>query len=528
MNRPAAARPRHLADRDPLLTRRVLTACTLLATLMQTVDSTIANVALPYMQGTMSASADEINWVLTSYIIAAAISTAPIGYLSSRFGRTRLFLFSTVGFTIASIFCGMSQTLWQIVLFRSLQGVCGALLVPVSQSVMFEIYPAEKRASAMAIWGMGVQVGPVLGPLLGGWLTGHLSWRWVFYVNVPFGILATVGVMLFLKETHRARALRLDWLGFSTLTLAVGAFQALLDRGDTLDWFSSREIIFESCLAALCFYLFIVQSTLSKAPFFTPSLLRDRNFVVGMIISTITSGTLYATMALLAPYLQTLMNYPVMTTGEVLAPRGLGTMASMIVCGRLLRFIPGQRLLIIGFLCSIIALYQMMNWTPDVSVASIVIAGVIQGVGLGFIFLPITTITFATIPAGQRIEATGISALTRNMGSAVGIAITGALLQSNTQINHALLSGYITPFDRNLQSGAGAAFLSPLRPAGAMLLNSEITRQANIIAYVDDFKLMLILALLALPCVFLVKAPPVIKGFPAAAVGRIEQAGKIV
>jgi len=245
----------------------IVTICSMLATVMQALDSTIANVALPYMQGTMAASQDEINWVLTSYIVAAAIMTAPTGFLSARLGRTRLFVGSVVGFTISSILCGAAQTLDQIVIFRVLQGVCGAALVPLSQSVMFDIYPQERRGAAMAMWGMGVQLGPIFGPILGGWLTEHYNWRWVFYVNVPFGIITALGLLVFLKETTRSTTIRLDWIGFGALSLAIGAFQLMLDRGEELDWLSSHEIIIEACLAGIGFYIFLIQSRWRPNPF---------------------------------------------------------------------------------------------------------------------------------------------------------------------------------------------------------------------------------------------------------------------
>ena len=259
----------------------IVTICTVLATLMQSLDSTIANVALPYMQGTMSASQDEINWVLTSYIVAAAIMTAPTGFLAARLGRTRLFVIAVIGFTAASALCGVADSLGEIVVFRILQGMFGAALVPLSQAVMFEIYPPEQRAKALGVWTMGVMMGPICGPILGGWLTETYSWRWVFYINVPFGIVTAVGLLTFLKETPRSTSVRLDWLGFGALSLAIGALQMLLDRGETLDWFSSREIILEAGIAGISFYFFLVQFFLAPRPFLSPRLFADRNFAIG-------------------------------------------------------------------------------------------------------------------------------------------------------------------------------------------------------------------------------------------------------
>jgi MFS transporter, DHA2 family, multidrug resistance protein len=472
---------------------------------MQSLDSTIANVALPYMQGPMAASLDEINWVLTSYIVASAIMTAPTGFLTARFGRTRVFVVSIVGFTVASVLCGVAQSLGQIVVFRILQGFFGAALVPLSQAVMYDIYPAEQRGPAMAMWGMGVQVGPVLGPIIGGWLTESYSWRWVFYINVPFGILASVGLLIFLKETSHSKLTKLDWIGFVALSLAIGAFQTMLDRGEELDWFGSREIVVEACLAGLGLYVFLVQFSLVRKPFISPGLFKDINFVIGITFIFIVGIVLYATLALMAPYLQDLMNYPVVTAGVVLAPRGAGTMFAMVLAGWLVGRVSARMLIGIGFIVSAYSLYDMTLWTPDISEWTIISIGFIQGISVGLVFVPLSTIVFATLPQQLRTEASGVYSLMRSLGSAIGISVTGALLQTNTQINHAFIAGVVTPFNRSLQTGAASRFWNPDLTHGAATLNEEITRQANIIGYVDDFKLMLILSIMALPLVLLIR-----------------------
>jgi len=320
-----------------VVNRGMITATVMLATLMQALDTTIANVALPYMQGSLSATSDEINWVLTSYIVAAAIIMPATGWLESRFGRKPLFLVSVIGFIVTSMLCGTAVSLTQIVVFRLLQGVFGAPLVPLSQSVLLDAYPPGQHGQAMAVFGLGVMLGPILGPTLGGWLTDSYSWRWVFYVNVPFGVLCALGITLFLgRRTDRPLARRLDWLGFAALGLGIGALQLFLDRGERLDWFASREIQLEAALCLLGFYLFTVHSLTARDPFIDLALFRDRNFVVGIIVIFIVGAVLLATLALLTPYLETLMNYPVLTAGLVLAPRGFGTMLAMLIAGRLL------------------------------------------------------------------------------------------------------------------------------------------------------------------------------------------------
>jgi DHA2 family multidrug resistance protein len=486
--------------------RALITFCVIVATLMQSLDSTIANVALPYMRGTMGASQDQINWVLTSYIVAAAIMTAPTGFLAARFGRTRVFVISIAGFTVASILCGLAQSLDQIVLFRILQGIFGATLSPLSQAVMFDIYPVERRGRAMALWGMGVMVGPILGPTLGGWLTENYDWRWVFYINVPFGLIAGFGLLTFLKETSHTPAAKLDWVGFGALSLAIGAFQMMLDRGEVLDWFNSSEIIVEASLAGLGLYLFLVQSSLAPKPFLSPRLFTDPNFLLGITFIFIVGLILYATLALLTPYLQTLMNYPVVTAGVLLAPRGAGTMLAMMLCGRLVGKVSTRLLIGFGFAATAYALYQMTSWTPDVSAGTVVVAGFIQGLSIGFVFVPLSTITFATLPAELRTQATGVYSLVRNMGSAIGISVTGALLQNNTQINHAQIGAAVTPYNRVLHIGAAERFWNPAHTQGAVTLNAEVTRQASAIAYIDDFKLMLILAIASLPLTLFIRS----------------------
>jgi DHA2 family multidrug resistance protein len=498
----------------------VITLCAMAATLMQALDGTIANVALPYMQGSMAASQDEINWVLTSYIVATAIMTAPVGFLAARFGRTRLFLISIIGFTIASILCGTAQSLGEIVGYRIVQGMFSAALVPLSQAVMFEIYPPEKRGSAMALWGMGVTIGPILGPILGGWLTEDYSWRWVFYINVPVGILAAAGILIYLKETPRSRSVRLDWLGFVALSIALGAFQMMLDRGEELDWFSSPEIVVEACIAGLAFYCFLVQSALAPKPFLSPKLATDLNFVIASSFMFVIGIIIYATMALLAPYLQTLLNYPVITTGLLLGPRGIGTMVAMIIAGRLITRIGPRWLVTFGLLISAFSLQRMANWTPDISEWTVVSTGVVQGFGTGFIFVPLSTIVFSTLPVELRTEATGIYSLSRNLGSAIGISVTSSLLTTNTAINHEFISSVVTPFDRMLQSGYPARLWSPLSVHGAAALDAEVGRQASIIAYADDYRLMLALCIIVLPLTLLIRSPQSAKAPQPVAAGE--------
>lgn len=484
------------------------TACMVLATLMFALDGTIANVALPYMRGTMSASQDEINWVLTSYLVATAIMTAPVGFFAARFGRTRLFVLSITGFTLASILCGAAQSLDQMVLFRILQGICGAPLIPLSQAMIFDLYPPEQRGGVMSLWVIGVNLGPILGPTLGGWLTQDYSWRWVFYINVPLGIIAALGLLFSLEESSTDAAGKLDWLGFGALSLAVGGLQTVLDRGETLDWFSSPEIIVEAVLAGLGFYIFLVQSALAPKPFLSPRLFTDINFVIGTTLYFVVGLILYASLALLAPYLQEMMNYPVITAGVALAPRGAGTMVAGFIAGRLVGRVGVRPLIFIGLGLTAYGLQRAMLWTPDVSEWNIAVTSFIQGAGVSCITIPLAILTFSTLAPEMRTEAAGVYNLLRNMGSSIGISVTGALLVSNSQINQALISEVITPFNHALQSPLIERFWNPGMPIGAAALDSEIARQAAIIAYNDDYKLMLLLTFAVTPLLLLIRPPP--------------------
>ncbi|MDH4565239.1 DHA2 family efflux MFS transporter permease subunit [Pseudomonas sp. BN414] len=486
--------------------RGVITLSVMLATIMQALDTTIANVALPHVQGTMGTTQEQINWVLTSYVIAAAIFTPLTGFLASRFGRKRIFIWSIIGFTLTSMLCGAAQTLEQIVLFRVLQGIFGASLVPLSQSLLLDTYPREKHGSAMAMWGVGVMVGPILGPTLGGWLTEYYSWRWVFYINLPFGVLAWLGMATSVKETIMDTSRKFDLLGFSLLALAIGAFQLMLDRGESLDWFASREILMEAFLAGLCLYLFIVHTWTHQDPFINPKLFKDRNFCVGLFFIFLVGIVLLATMALLPPFMQNLMGYPVLDVGYVLAPRGLGTMLAMLLVGRLIARVDPRLLLVAGLLLTGLSLWDMTLFTTETSTSELIRSGVIQGFGLGLIFTPLTTISFSTLAPAFRNDGTALYSLLRNVGSGIGISIVITYLGHRTQINHEVFSSYLTPFSQPLQQAVQAGAYNLNTPAGLMTLDRDVTRQASTLAYLQDFRLMMFITLAAIPMTLFLRA----------------------
>ncbi len=471
--------------------RALITLCVMLGNLMQSLDSTIANVSLPYMQGSLSTSADEITWVLTSYVIAAAIMTAPVGWLAVRFGRKNLHIGCMAGFVCASMLCGAAESLQQMVFFRILQGMCGAALVPLSQATMLDIYPFEKRAQAMAIFGMGVMVGPITGPTLGGYLTEMYNWRYVFYVNLPFGILAVTGLAIFLPKAAARSELKFDWTGFAVLAMGIGSLQLMLDRGQDMDWFSSREVLIEATLGGLGIYLFVVHMFTGQRPFLPPDLFKDRNFISGVTMVFCTATVMLASSALMAPYLESLAGYPVETAGMAMAPRGIGTMIGMQLASRVTQYIDARKVMAAGLISLGTALYTMSFWTPDVPTAAMSLTFMIQGFSIGLVFNPMTVMAFTTLPPHLRGYATSLQALARNIGQAVGVSVTSFSLTRGVQTSHADIAGGVTPFDRVLQgNNAVSHMLDPATRHGAALLDGMIDHQARIIAFNSDFRMM--------------------------------------
>ncbi|MBD9562189.1 DHA2 family efflux MFS transporter permease subunit [Pseudomonas sp. PDM09] len=494
----------------PSTQRFMITACVVLAVIMQALDTTIANVALPYMQGSVSASSDQINWVLTSYIVAAAIMTPPSAFLARRFGRKTVLLWAIVGFVLASVLCGIAQSLEEIIAFRLMQGMAGAALVPLSQGILLDVYSLKERGSAMALFGVSVMVGPVLGPMLGGWLTENLSWRWVFFINVPIGLIALLGIIRYVPQTTADKNSRLDWLGFGSLSVAIMAVQLFLDRGEQLGWFSSLEIVIEAVVALSAIYVFLAHTFTAKDPFISLKLFKDRNFCVGVVFIFIIGITYLASLALMTPYLQNLMGYPVLKAGMAMGPRGLGTMLSMYLAGRLASKVDTRWLLFCGLALSAGSMWLMTGWTPNVSMQTIVYVGFIQGASLGLMFVPLSTIAFTTLPASLRADGTGLFSLSRNVGSSVGISIVTVLLIQNTQINHAEIGAHVTAFNRSFDAWPVSSLLNPLTASGRALLDNMINIQSTWIAYIDNFKLLMVLSLAVMPLLLFIKPAPVL------------------
>ena len=518
---------------DPavLRRRRWLTVVVMMATIMQALDGTIANVALPNMQGSLSATQEQVAWVITSYIVSAAIATPLAGFCAVRFGVRRILVSSVIGFTIASMLCGAAQTLEQLVLFRAMQGVCGASLVPLSQTLMMEAYPREEQGKAMAMWGVGTMLGPITGPTLGGWLTDQYTWRWVFYINLPVGVMCAIGLMILIKNKASDNPRPFDLLGFTLLSIAIGTFQLMLDRGQQLDWFGAREIVVEAVVAGVAISMFVIHMLSDDHPFLPRDLFRDRNLMLGIIFTAVTGLLMIVTATLLPPFLQQLKGYPVFTTGIVMAPRGVGTMISMFAVSRMIGRVDARWLIAMGLgLCGL-SLYDMALFTLDVSEERVIWNGFLQGVGLGLVFPPLTTLAFATVPARIRTEGAAINALMRNLGASIGVAALVAFLARNTQENRSQMVEHLTPFNPLWRFGTTpmengipvdrSRIIDYLMPFGSgwpygsvpvddpsklvAVWGEELNRQAAMVAYLNDFRILAISAVIFIPLLFFMR-----------------------
>lgn len=466
-------------------------------------DVTIANVAMPHMQASTSASREQITWVLTSYIVMSAIFIPLSGWLAGRIGRKRLFLFSMAGFTVASVLCGLATNFEQLVAFRMLQGAAGAALIPMSQAVLIDINPPEHHGRAMAMWGMGVVIGPLIGPVLGGWLTDNWTWRWVFFINLPIGIVSFLGLAAFLPEWRDEDAPRLDFFGFGTLAIAIGAFQLMLDRGQLKDWFQSTEIWILAAIAGTAFYAFIVHSFTAKRPFINPALFKDTNYVVSQIFGFSLGGLMYGVMALQSPMMADLMHYPILLVGLVMLPRGIGSIAAMPFAGRLTGKVDTRFLILFGVAMSALSTWFMSQVNLEMDSSLLLLAGFVQGFGTAFLFVPVTTAAFATIKPGLRNEAAAMNSLIRSFGSAIWISILQTITIRNAATVHSRLVEGVRPDNPTVAYGL-PDFNFNLSQAIASM-HGEIGRQALMVAYSDSFWLLFIVSLLLMPLVFLLR-----------------------
>ncbi len=482
----------------------LLTAAIMLATVMQVLDSSILNVALPEIRGSLRASQDQIMWVLTSYVIAAAIMTPVTGWLADRFGIKQLLLVVITGFVGASMACGLATSLDEMVLFRLLQGMFGASLVPLSQTLLLDINSKAQQGRALAIWGMGVYLGPIVGPTLGGWITQNLDWRFDFFINLPVGALALAGVFLFLPRLPK-RPRRFDIFGFAMLAVAVGSLQLLLDRGQGLGWFDSTEVWIEAGLAASGLWVFAFHIMRAEHPFLDPAVLKDVNLTTALIFIFAVGATVITVSALLPTMLQEVLGYPVGLAGLALAPRGIGTMVSMLIVGRITNKVDTRLLILFGLAMTVFSLHLMTGYSIEMGEAPVVIAGIAQGFGMGFVSMPLTMLAYATLNPRHRADAAGLFNLVRNVGASMGISIASTVLSWNIAASRTDITSRITdsvPQVASLfrSSGLGHKLL-------LSILDAEINLQAAMVAYVDDFKLMMLVVAALMLLLLLMRKP---------------------
>ncbi len=494
--------------------RTLVTIAIMLAVLIQVLDTTIANVALPHMQASLGATQESINWVLTSYIVAAAITIPISGWLADKVGRKRLLVIAVIGFTIASFLCAIATSLPEMVMFRLIQGITGAFLVPLAQATMFDINPPEKHAQAMALFGGGIMIGPILGPVLGGWLTESYDWRWVFLVNIPVGTLAALMLLRYMPKTPKNEH-KFDVFGFALLGLALGGLQMALDRGQQLDWLQSWEVWLEFALFIGAMWMFVIHTMTGRQPIFSREMFMDRNFSLGLLFMAVTGVLLLAGLALLPPLLQRLYGYSVLQSGILTAPRGVGTLISMLLAGRLVGKVDLRILVALGMGLMGWSLHMMTGFAIDMGKGPIIWSGVVQGLGLGLVFVTMQALAFATLKPEMRTHAASLLNLSRNIGGSIGISIVTTLLARNLQVAHADMVSHVT--DQVLPTitqGVVAQLGLPASSALA-LADAEITRQAAFIAYLDDFWIMQWITFASIPLVLLLRpAKPAAPGEP--------------
>lgn len=488
----------------PVKHRGLLTLAVMGASIVQILDSTIANVAIPHMQTSLGATLDSVTWVLTSYILASAVAMPSAGWLSDRFGSRRLFLAAVAGFILASMLCGTATGLTQMVVFRIFQGVCAAFIGPLSQTILLDINPPEKAPRAMQIWGMGIMVAPIFGPMIGGWLTESYNWRWVFYINLPIGI-PTLALLWWLLPSRPITDRKLDIFGFAMLALGLASLQLMLDRGQHEDWFDSWEIIIELGVAISAFWMFAVHSMTTRTPLFDPKMMTNGNFLTALMFASLIGLMMYSIFALLPPMLQNIYGYTVFDTGVLLAPRGVGILLGMMIAGRLINVIDIRWIIFTGFALVACSMWMMTGWAMEMGAWHFIVVGLLQGLGMGSTFMPTNVIAFSTLPLSVRTDAASLLYLARSMGGSLGISVSVTMLTRSMQVSHEELGGRITSSSFNVIDPAAADRWGTLGDAALRILDMEVNRQAALIAYLSDFQLLFYMVLAFLPLVLLLR-----------------------
>lgn len=486
---------------DPMR-RALITASTMMAAVLVTLDATVANVALPHIQSSVSASPEQIVWVVTSYVIAGAIATPLSGWLATRYGRKPVMVLSVAGFTLSSIACGLATDLYGLVLFRIIQGAAGAAMIPLSQATLLDINPPEKHGQAMALYGMGSMVGGIIGPALGGWLTDWLSWRAVFLINIPFGTLACIGMYVFMQPSAKRPSSRFDLFGFAALSIFLASLQLMVDRGQQLDWFDSWEICIEATFMASFGYVFLVHIFTSDSPFIKPALFRDRNFFIGSVVSALLGVLVFGAMPLIGIMLQQLLLYPVLLAGLVQAPRGIATMCTMLVAGRLIGKVDTRILLLAGLLSTGLGFLMMSGLSLESHQNEIIVSGIMLSIGSGLIFVPLSTIVFSTLDPRLRDEGAAMFALVRNIGSSLGISLLQIMTIRNAATVQSRLGEGVRP-DNPISDLRLPPDFDFSAPASLLGMHHEVARQAMMVAYIDAFWMLFLLSVVMLPMILI-------------------------
>lgn len=504
----AAAAPAAAPEARPTGFRlKLITIALVMAPLIQVFDTSIISIALHEMQGSLSATQDQIAWVLTSYLIALAVMTPLWGALSGIWGRKPLLLVSIAAFVLFSLLSGISTSLTEILIYRFLQGVFGAALIPLSQSALLAIYPREDFGVAMGWWGVGIMFGPVFGPTLGGYITEYWSWRWAFYLNVPIGLLAFVMIALLVPRPGTRIRREFNYFGFAVLAVCVASIQFILDRGQRMDWFDSATIVILTLVAGATLWVFIVNSLTSRTPFVDPVIFRDRNYVFGIVLRVLFGAMLFGSLVLIPPFLQNLGGYPLIDSGIMMAPRGAGAMFASLFIGRLLKFIDPRKVIFFGMILAALTMWQYSTFTEDIGMETVLIVNFLQGISFSCFIVPVNAVAFSTMAAEQRDVGTAFYSLLNNIGRSLGIALLANYLAHTTQSAHAVLTEYVTPFSSHVLHFGMPEVWDITTTAGLMAINRAITRQAEMIAYINDFQLLALLIAVCMPVLILMRNP---------------------
>ncbi len=490
----------------PVDNRLLLTVAVMLGNIMQILDSTIANVALPHMQSGLGATLDTVTWILTSYILATAIAIPITGWIADRIGSRNLFLWSIAGFTLSSLLCATATSLELLVFYRIIQGLSGAFIMPLSQTVMLDINPPKNHPRAMAIWGMGIMIAPIMGPIIGGYLTENYSWQWIFLINVPIGIIAFIMLWTLLPSRPIARR-KFDLFGFALFAAFIAAFQLMLDRGNSEDWFESWEIIIEFGIAVGAIWMFAIHMATAKNTFLSRDLFRDRNLVTSMLLMAVAGVAMFSTMALLPPMLQNIYRYTPIDAGILLAPRGIGVFLGMAIGSRLTTLVDPRFIVAAGMALASYSAWMMTGWSLDMDHWPVIASGLVQGLGMGALFVTMNILAFSTLSPALRTDGASLLNLARTVGASIGIAVFVGLLSRNWQISHADIAGNVTEARLSPLSPTSISRLGQYGEQAMMMIDGEVNRQALIIAYLGDFWLMAVVTAMCIPLVFLMKKP---------------------